>query len=561
MALSKRSNQILLNIPMNVNDMIKDEHIVRKILEDVESLDLSCLESEYSRIGRPGVVIENMFSMILYGYTQSIISTRALEKACQENITFMWLMEGKQPDHSTIHKFQTMIAKHESRIMQEQVKLLLKKGLIDLSTISIDGTKIKSRANKYTNVYRGTVGYHEKNMETKLIDLIVNAFEGTNGLTSDVEPTFDIPTAINDMITKPNPNNKNYTNNKSINRNYIARLSINDYIVLIQWLKTLTPAQIEGNSMVRTLHKEIDGFFLRKLKYERQRETLGERNSYSKTDTDASFMRMKDDSFDSKILSPGYNVQCASSNGFIVGMTVSNEVSDTRQLMNVVDKLEETNAILDTSIILADAGYGSLENFQMLDERNYNHLIPYMNQRYEHKRKYLKNPFTNNKFKVTKGEFAICPNNEKLEYIETRINKSKSGFKTFKDIYRTNKCSSCPYVMDCNKGKSTKTIHIDEIWMDKKIEIYDKFQIKENAELYKLRTFVEHNFAQMKHNRKTERFRNYGIKMNTGICTITAFAINILREYNAILSANILNCLQNIKKNMKSQLEISCSFY
>lgn len=551
MALSRRSNQIFLNLPMNIDEMLDKKHIVRKILDDVESLDLSCLEQEYSNIGRPGVVIVNMFAMILYGYTQNIVSTRGLEKACEENISFMWLMEMKKPDHSTIHKFQTLIAKHESNIMQEQVKLLLKKKLIDLSSVSIDGTKIKSVANKYTNVYLGSIGYHEKNMEAKIIDLMVNAFEGSNGFKFDDEISFDIPETINNIITKPNPNNKNYTNSKSINRNYISRLSFDDYITLINWLVTLTPIQINSINSVKTLYKEIDGFVLRKMKYMSQREILGERNSYSKTDNDASFMKMKDDSFDSKELSPGYNVQCASSSGYIVGMTVSNEVSDTRQLMNVVSKLEDTNAIKDTTVVLADAGYGSLENYNLLEEKNYNHLIPYMSQRFEHKKKYLNNPFTNEKFEITKHEYAICPNNVKLEFVETKVNKSKSGFKTFKDIYRTNKCGKCPFVNECNKGRDTKIIYVDETWANKKCEIHAKFQEEENIELYKQRIFVEHNFGQLKHNRKIQRFRNFGIKMNTGICVTAAIAINILREYNSILSTNIAIMIKIEKKNMK----------
>ena len=537
MALAERSKQTFLNIPMDVEGTIESDHIVRKIIKDVTNLDLSPLKQEYNKMGRPGIPVENLFSLLLFGYTRGIYTTRKLEMACKENICFMYIMQGKKPDHSTIHKFQQLISRHESELMSSQVQLLLEKGLLDLSTISIDGTKIQSVANKYSNVYRGSIGYHEKNLENKIIDTVINAFNGnTSSATIEDYTVLELPSSIDSLINKPNPNSNKLTNSKSLNRKYIARLELDDYITLVEWLITLTPEEINSNKQIKTLYKEIDGFFLRKLKYLSQREILGDRNSYSKTDNDASFMRLKDDSFDSKILSPAYNMQLASSNGFIVGLTLTNQASDTRQLLPLIEKLETTSSIDESTIILADAGYGSMENYEILESKNLEHLIPYMTQRFEHKRKYLKNEFRNEKFIFHDKEYAICPNGEKLEYIDTRTTISPSGFTTNKDVYTTNKCSSCSFKDQCTKNGTSKTIYNDKKWNAKKIEIYEKTSLPENAELYKLRSIVEQNFGILKHNHKMSRFRNYGIKMNLGISTIAAIACNIQREYNMQLA-------------------------
>lgn len=212
---------------------------------------------------------------------------------------------------------------------------------------------------------------------------------------------------------------------------------------------------ISNNNQLKLLIKKIDGYFLRKLKYVEQREILGDRNSYSKTDPDASFMRLKDDSFDSKVLSPAFNIQMATSNGYILNSTISNLASDTRQLEKMLDELENVKALSDESVILADPGYGSRENYEMLESRDQDSVIPHMTHRHESKRKYKNNPCTIEKFVIT-DEHAICPRGERLEFVRENVTVSPSGFKTIKRIFEKVGCSNCPLADQCTKGKDKK---------------------------------------------------------------------------------------------------------
>jgi hypothetical protein len=307
---------------------------------------------------------------------------RMMEKACKENICFMWIMGMETPNHASINNFQHRVASVQEDIMREQIKLLVSEGELSKRFISIDGTKVQSKANKYTNVYRGTVGYHERNMEDKIYELLTET------------ETDLIPNNISEMLKIEDISKVRYINSKSQNKKYEPRLSIEDILEIVKWLLTLEQEDIDSNKQLKLLASKIDGYFLRKLKYVEQREILEDRNSYSKTDHDASFMRLKDDSFDSKVLSPAYNIQMATSNGYILNSTTSNLASDTRQLKKMIDELEKVKAIDDNTVILADPGYGSRENFEMLERMEQDYVIPYMNHRHESKRKYKNNPCT-----------------------------------------------------------------------------------------------------------------------------------------------------------------------
>lgn len=559
--LDNKPKQMTLEIPMNLDRMIPDNHIARTIVEYVKLLDLSSIEEKYSsNFGRKSYPVSYMLSMVLYGYTCGIYSTRALEEACKYNIVFMWIMNLAAPDHATIHRFQQRIIGTEDDLSKEETSILLKNKFIDLKNISIDGTKIRSVANKYTNVYRGTVGYHERKMEEKISKAIKNAIEATESKVyennadddDDIDPSSTSSGSFNEksasQSTKSNINKieipeeikaimeivicDNELPSKKRNKEYEPQISMEQIFNIIYWLLSFDENEIKQTKEFKELYKMMDDVFLRKAKYISQREKLGSRNSYSKTDEDASFMQLKEDSMQNSELNPAYNVQQANCNGFFMGFTVSNEVSDTRQLQKVIEFLEYTNAIIDGTTILADAGYGSNENYQMLIEKKIDHLIPYMTQKYEQRRKYLNNPVNRDKFFVMKEkEIVMCPAKQVMEYTHTAKTISPSGFASYKDVYKCTDCSGCKYVELCSKNKQARNIMFDTNWEYQKRRVRQLFSIKENLKQYKERFLVEQGFARIKYNKKLSRFRNYGIKMNMAILTLIGMSCNVQRVH------------------------------
>ncbi len=513
------SSQTFLSIPMSLEEFIDQDDFVRQLRNDIYSLDLSCIEAQYKgTTGRPPYNVYDMFATLIYAYSQNIQSVRQISKACRYDVRFMWLMGMEKPNHASINNFQHKIAHVDELIMKEQIKLLISKELIDLSTISIDGTKVQSRANKYTNVYRGTVGYHERNMEDRILSYL-----------SDVDDLELFPDEILELLEKEDITKLRYINSKSKNRKYEPLLSIEEILAIVAWLITLDTETISSNHTIAMLIKKIDGYFLRKLKYVQQREILGDRNSYSKTDPDASFMRLKNDSFDSKVLSPAYNIQMATDNGYILNSTISNKATDTNLLEEMLETLEEKNAVKSNTVILADPGYGSKDNFEMLEEKKLDYVIPHMTHRHESKRKYQKNPCTIDKFKIIEHEYAICPNGKRLKYIEEKKTTSVNGRESLKQIYKRNDCGNCPLKEKCTKGKKTKILTYDAKWQKRKQQ--EKRNFNQRIEEYKLRYIVEQNIGILKHCHKLSRFRHIGMEMNLSTWNLQAIAANLSRAY------------------------------
>lgn len=275
--------------------------------------------------------------------------------------------------------------------------------------------------------------------------------DANNNTTTEIE----IPVEIDELINKENPNgNKKYSNPKSINKNYVPRLDQVEIAKVAGFIGSLTKEQLKHCEELKNLSKRIDNIFVRKAKYTNQREILDGRNSYSKTDIDASFMRLKNDSFDSKILSPAYNVQMATCDEFVLGSLLSNSAGDTRLLPDVMNMLESLEVKEQMEQLLVDPGYGSLENYTYLDEHGIEYLIPHMLWRYESKRKYKNNPTTIDKFYRYSPEAIICPEGRTLELVKEITHKSPSGFETHKQAYKCHNCSNCPLREQCLKKKS-----------------------------------------------------------------------------------------------------------
>ncbi|BFL80146.1 hypothetical protein Ssa13956_06790 [Streptococcus salivarius] len=120
------------------------------------------------------------------------------------------------------------------------------------------------------------------------------------------------------------------------------------------------------------MRKVKDDFSVRAEKYESYQETFEGRNSFSKTDTDATFMRMKEDHMKNGQLKAGYSLQIATENQFVLHYDVFSNPTDAKTLLPFLETYPH-----DVKTVVADAGYGSEENLLCLDEKEVNHLIKY----------------------------------------------------------------------------------------------------------------------------------------------------------------------------------------
>ncbi|HDG6898112.1 TPA: transposase, partial [Staphylococcus aureus] len=175
---------------------------------------------------------------------------------------------------------------------------------------------------------------------------------------------------------------------------------------------------------------KFDDYSERKSKYEEQKSILKDRNSFSKTDHDATFMRMKEDHMKNGQLKPGYNLQIATNSQFVLSYDLFQNPTDTRTLIPFLTMIQNTFGYLPEYIV-ADAGYGSEQNYMaIIDDFNKTPLITYGMFIKDKTRKFKSDIFNtqNWKYYELNDEF-ICPNNKRIGFKRYAYRNDRYGFK------------------------------------------------------------------------------------------------------------------------------------
>ena len=257
------------------------------------------------------------------------------------DINFMYLLEEKPvPDHATFARFRSIhFAPCAKRILAEMSNLLYELGEISGATIFIDGTKIEACANKYTFVWKKAVTKNQAKLLIKIADLI-----------AECEQLYGIRIVYGDIVKMKHV--------KRLRKKLYA-LKQEENIVFVHGIgKRKTQLQ----KSIETLED-----YLERLKgYTKKLHICGKRNSYSKTDPYATFMRMKEDAMGNGQLKPAFNLQHGVDSEYIVWLTIGPHLADTTTLIPFLKETEEYLAFKYQKII-ADAGYESEENYVFLD--------------------------------------------------------------------------------------------------------------------------------------------------------------------------------------------------
>ena len=260
---------------------------------------------------------------------------------------------------------------------------------------------------------------------------------------------------------------------------------------------------------------------------------MGEgRNSYSKTDTDATFMRMKEDAMLNGQLKPGYNAQVGANNGFIVGSYVSQDRTDYATLIPTIEKAEKlTNKEIKN--VCADSGYGNLENYEYLGKSKKKIFIKYPYFHLEQKKSFKKKIFNvMNMAYDSKADIFMCPNNKKLKYVKTKNEKTDNGYEQEIQIYECEDCTGCEFKDKCTKSKGNRRIQINKKLNEYKKEVKKNLLSEEGLHMRSQRPEqVERPFAQIKWNKGIKRFLLRGLKKVNTEWAIICMAFDIEKIY------------------------------
>ena len=477
--------------PENIFDRISENHSVRLIDKVVDKLDISSIESKYKGGGTSAYHPRLMIKILFYAYYNNIYSSRKIEKELRENIYFIWLSRDSVPNFRTINYFRGKRLKEEiHHLFAEVTKLLYEMGYVDFKLQYIDGTKIESVANKYTFVWRSRVEKYKVGVEDK-IKSIIQEIESQIKKDSAKENDEKIKGEINSEELKERIKNLNEELKK----------------------KEKQSKQDKGTKKARRQISDLEKNLIPRLdKYERQLEILDERNSYSKTDEDATFMRRKEDVMKNSQLMPCYNVQISTENQFITNYTVHQYPDDTRALISHLEKYKELNGMQSEEVI-ADAGYGSEENYTYLEQEGITAYVKYNYFHQEQKKKNKANPFLlTNLYYNKEQDYYVCPMGQHLEKIGVKEEKTKNGFLINLTEYKAKRCTGCPMRGQCHKGKGERIINVNHT-LNRLRDKARRLLHSEKGIMHRKKRPVEVEavFGQIKFNNKFRRFTLRGL--------------------------------------------------
>ena len=301
---SDNQGQIQL-LPPSLDELIPATHPVRVLNSIVDRLDVSQVLASYKGGGNSCFHPRMMLKVLIYAYLNNIYSSRKIERQLQEHLHYMWLSGGARPDFRTINYFRGKRLKDSfDGIFTQVVELLHSEGFVSLEVQYIDGTKIESASNKYTFVWRGSIETYDTRLREK-----------TRRILSEAEQVLEMESR------KTQPDEK---------------LSVEEFQARTARIQKKMNSTEVPKKIKKAVEKTEKESIPKILEYERALDILGERNSYSKTDTDATFMRMKEDAMKNGQLKPGYNIQIATENQFITNYAVYQRPTDTLDRKSVV---------------------------------------------------------------------------------------------------------------------------------------------------------------------------------------------------------------------------------
>ena len=477
-------------LPPSLEELIPAEHLVRVVNRVIEKIDIQPLLEKYKGGGTSSYHPRMLLKVLVYAYIEKIYSSRKIAKALRENVNFMWLSGGNQPDFRTINHFRGEVMKETVRwVFSKVLELLIEAGYVKLESYFVDGTKIGANSNAHKVVWaRKTKHYKERLQEQIriLLDEIEQVTEKENQEygESDLEEIGGNGGISSEKLQKKvdelNEALKQEPENKELKKGV---------------------KQLEKNSLPRM------------KKYEEQERLLAGRNSYSRTDPDATNFRMKEDRAAQKPLSrPAYNVQIGTEGQFIVGYSLHQQAGDTSCF---ITHMEQQNFSEDRQPknISGDAGYGSEENYAWLEKKGIGNFLKYntfyKEQHPPRKAELIeKARFQSAHFPYdpAKDEF-ICPAQHPMSYLETKPYKTSTGYLSKRRFYECVHCATCPLKPNCTQAKGNRRIQVSF-----ELQRYRQ-QAKENllsapgiALRKKRATEPETVFGDIKHNRGFRRF-------------------------------------------------------
>ena len=504
---------IQMRIPVDLEKIIEITDPIYTFCEIMEKIDCyKYYKDKQSIMGRPRYDAEKLMKVSLFAFMENGYSSlRNIEKLCKTDIRYIWLLDGeKAPSYSTVSNFlREYIGENIEKLFSDINKEIFALEGVDLSRLYIDGTKVEANANKYTWVWKKSCIKSRDKVYGYLTNLIDEINNGVlSYLNVRIEPRKEYAIEYLEEVIE------RFSSIAGINGNYIRGKGHH---------KTVEQRQYE---------KLVE--YLKKLKnYAKHIEICGEsRNSYSKTDHSATFMRVKRDYMGNDQLLPAYNMQIGVCDEYIAVVDAKQYASDMDCFVPLMNKFKKSYGCYPKYPV-ADAGYGSYNNYLFCEQNGMEKYMKFtMFEKETKDAKYQDDPYRAVNFKRDETGTLLCPEGRKFEYMCDRPVRGNKYGRT-EELYKCESCEGCPRKAECTDGKGDRTFSMNRELTAIHSEVISNLKSELGIALRTNRTIqAEGTFGSIKWNRSYKRAQRRGLESIILEFTLISIGFNLYKFYN-----------------------------
>lgn len=503
--------QQTLNLRSNISFEEKEKlNKYLDILEDSGSGEIieRATSKDYKKGGNPGYDPYKMYATILYAFSKHSGSVRRIEESMNYDLRFLYLMEEKKPSYSTISRFcNNVVVAHQKELYSCLMKTIVKKFEIDVSDTFIDGTKFEANANKYKFVWKPT-HFHSRLNE---------------GIKTILSHYFNIPNSKTSFIS-------------SEVAEYISLL---EQLIVDKGLQIVSGKGSRPHQMVKD-YNTLSKMLVRTLNYEEQESICGPgRNSYFKTDHDATAMCLKQDYYSGlgTTMHAAYSVQLLVSKGLILDYFVSQERADYKTFIPFLDEYNNLYGHYPKRVC-ADSGYGSLDNYSFMESVGIENYV-----KHQYWQKFISGEYAD-LFHFDEDKNLLCLNGKKATILTNKTTHSRGKGSLF---YHVDDCTSCHYKPYCmrtlkDKNQTERTFETSYDLIRYRNEANDHLLSPKGIELRVNRSAqVEGAFGVIKQDMDYDRVRRRGIENVGAEIMLVSLGYNIRKLFTIFEGKERLN--------------------
>ena len=463
------------------------------------------------RTGRPRYNPVRILKVILFGFMDGgYASLRELEDRCRVDIRYKYLMGQEMPSYRTFgHFIEDFLEDNIEELFRLINDEIFRIEGTDLTHLYIDGSKFEANANKYSWVWKKASEKSRYRLYGKITELLnsMNAEISPLGLQIETRSEY-VPEYLDEIISR-------YSR--------IMDIDPDTFVHGTGRRKT----QKQRNYELMSQYRQKLSQYIEDIRISGEH-----RNSYSKTDHSATFMRMKRDYMGNDQLLPAYNVQIGVADEYIAVMDVQQYASDMDCFVPLIEKFHRLYGFYPKYPV-ADAGYGSYNNYLYCEQTGMEKYMKFtMYEKLTKDEKYRDDPFRAENFGRDDEGNMICPNGKKMVFSHRKAVKGNK-YGRQEELYQCEDCSDCPYAEKCKRTDGNRTIILNEELSSFHAEVLNNLGSIHGALLRMNRSIqAEGTFGIMKFDRWYKRTVRRGMKSVMTELFLVSIGHNLYKYYN-----------------------------